>query len=165
MIKPHLWPRIEFFSPGGQESWCIRVIQQQPFTMTTQSTPSLWPEKPGFVDPCTLPSGFCLAFSDSSQSPSGENLNKRGFKSWPHISSNPHPGRHPHSHSPTSLSSTFEFGFWPLHYTHFCFCVFWSHCVANGILIPWLGIKPIPPALEAQNLNHLTAREVPLFLF
>ena len=25
-----LWPRIEFFS-GGQESWCIRVIQQQPF--------------------------------------------------------------------------------------------------------------------------------------
>ena len=32
MIKPRLWPRVEFFSSGGQESWCIHVIQQQPFT-------------------------------------------------------------------------------------------------------------------------------------
>ena len=30
-IKPHLWPRIEFFSSGGQESRCLHVIQQQPF--------------------------------------------------------------------------------------------------------------------------------------
>ena len=33
MIKPRLWPRIEFFS-GGQESRCLRVIQQQPFRET-----------------------------------------------------------------------------------------------------------------------------------
>ena len=26
---------IEFFSSGSQESWCIRVIQQQPFTTLT----------------------------------------------------------------------------------------------------------------------------------
>ena len=30
-IKPRLWPQIEFFSSGGQESRCIHVIQQQPF--------------------------------------------------------------------------------------------------------------------------------------
>ena len=33
MIKPRLWPWIEFFSSGGQESWCLCVIQQQPFTL------------------------------------------------------------------------------------------------------------------------------------
>ena len=33
MIKPHLWPRIEFFSSGGQESRYIRMIQQ-PFRTT-----------------------------------------------------------------------------------------------------------------------------------
>ena len=27
------WPQIEFFSSGGQESWCLRVIQQQPFIL------------------------------------------------------------------------------------------------------------------------------------
>ena len=30
-IKPHFWPRIEFFSSGGQESQCLFVCQQQPF--------------------------------------------------------------------------------------------------------------------------------------
>ena len=35
MIKLRLWPRIEFFSSGGHESWCIRVIQQQPFKGNT----------------------------------------------------------------------------------------------------------------------------------
>ena len=29
------------------------------------------------------------------------------------------------------------------------------------ILIPWLGIEPVPPAVEAWSLNHWTAREVP----
>ena len=33
--------------------------------------------------------------------------------------------------------------------------------VARGILVPQPGIKPVPPALEAQSLNHWTAREVP----
>ena len=31
MIKPRLWPRIEFFSSRGQESQRLCVIQQQPF--------------------------------------------------------------------------------------------------------------------------------------
>ena len=43
----------------------------------------------------------------------------------------------------------------------FCF-VFWLHCAACGILVPQLRIKPAPPALEAQSLNHWTTREVPI---
>ena len=39
MIKPHLWPGIEFFSSGGQESRCIRMIQQQPFNAIQPSHP------------------------------------------------------------------------------------------------------------------------------
>ena len=37
---------------------------------------------------------------------------------------------------------------------------FWPCCVACGILVPWPGIEPVPPALEAEGLNHWTAREV-----
>ena len=37
---------------------------------------------------------------------------------------------------------------------------FWLHCVACEVLVPRPGIKPAPPALEAQSLNHWTAREV-----
>ena len=37
MIKPRLWPQIEFFSSGGQESRCLCVIQQQPFSGITDS--------------------------------------------------------------------------------------------------------------------------------
>ena len=32
---------------------------------------------------------------------------------------------------------------------------------ACGILVPWPGIEPMPPAVDAQSLNHWTAREVP----
>ena len=32
-IKPRLWPWIEFFSSGGQESRCLHVIQQPPFIL------------------------------------------------------------------------------------------------------------------------------------
>ena len=39
---------------------------------------------------------------------------------------------------------------------------FLAHTVACGILIPWWGIKPTPPALEALSLNHWTTREVPV---
>ena len=46
-----------------------------------------------------------------------------------------------------------------------CFVfVFWLHCMACSILVPQPGIKPVPPALEAQSLNHWTTREVPNFL-
>ena len=33
--------------------------------------------------------------------------------------------------------------------------------MACGILVPWPGIEPAPLAVEAQSLNHFTAREVP----
>ena len=32
-----------------------------------------------------------------------------------------------------------------------------------GILLPQPGIEPPPPTLEAQSLNHWTAREVRVF--
>ena len=41
----------------------------------------------------------------------------------------------------------------------------WPHCEACGILIPWPGIKPVPPAVEVWCLNHWTAREVPGEIF
>ena len=42
---------------------------------------------------------------------------------------------------------------------------FWPHCVARRILVPWPGIKPVPPAVEVQSLNHWTTREVPENVF
>ena len=33
------------------------------------------------------------------------------------------------------------------------------------ILVPWPGIKPQPPTLGSQTLNHLIIREVPLIAF
>ena len=38
-------------------------------------------------------------------------------------------------------------------------------CAACENLVPCPGIKPTPSALEAQNLNHWTTREVPLLYF
>ena len=34
--------------------------------------------------------------------------------------------------------------------------------MAHGILVSRPGIEPVPPALAARNLNHWTAREVPM---
>ena len=45
------------------------------------------------------------------------------------------------------------------------FTFFWPHLVACGILVPWLGIEPVPPALGAQNLNHWATREVPQWIW
>ena len=39
--------------------------------------------------------------------------------------------------------------------------MFWPCHAACGILVPRPGIKPTSSALEAQNLNHWTTREVP----
>ena len=39
---------------------------------------------------------------------------------------------------------------------------FWLHCMACGILVPQPVIKPAPPTVKAQRLNHWTAREVPV---
>ena len=32
-------------------------------------------------------------------------------------------------------------------------------------LVPWLGIEPRPPTLDAQSFSHWTTREVPLWFF
>ena len=45
------------------------------------------------------------------------------------------------------------------------FFFFWPHCAACRILVPQPGIEPTPPAVEAQKLNHWTAREVPVDTF
>ena len=36
-----------------------------------------------------------------------------------------------------------------------------AHYTACRILVPRPGIKPMPPAVEAQSLHHCTTREVP----
>ena len=46
----------------------------------------------------------------------------------------------------------------------FFFLTFRPCCMAYGILVSWPGIKPLPPAVEARNLNHWTAREFPRLL-
>jgi len=38
--------------------------------------------------------------------------------------------------------------------------IFWPHCKA-WILVSQSGIKPTPPALGGQSLNHWTTSEVP----
>ena len=43
----------------------------------------------------------------------------------------------------------------------FVFCL---HRIACGILFPWPGMEPIPPAVEAWRPNHWTAREFPPLL-
>ena len=43
----------------------------------------------------------------------------------------------------------------------FFFFSLWPRYMVCGILVPWQGIEPVPPAVEAQSPNHWTAREVP----
>ena len=46
------------------------------------------------------------------------------------------------------------------------FCSFdWASLAACGILVPRLGIEPVPPAMETWSLTQWTAREIPLFSF
>ena len=45
---------------------------------------------------------------------------------------------------------------------NFIFCLHWA---AFGILVPWPGIRPVPPAVEARILNQWTTREVPKLEF
>ena len=42
-----------------------------------------------------------------------------------------------------------------------CFWFIWPPPAAWGISVPWPGIEPMTPALEAWSLNHWTPREVP----
>ena len=48
------------------------------------------------------------------------------------------------------------------HPQYFLFCFFLPHLTVCDNLAPQPGIKPTPPALEAQSLNHWTTREVPV---
>ena len=43
--------------------------------------------------------------------------------------------------------------------------IFWPCHTACGIPVPRPGIKPVPPAVEAQSLNHWTTKEVPSLYF
>ena len=48
----------------------------------------------------------------------------------------------------------------------FCFVLFLDVLhIACGILVPWPGIEPAPPALGTHSLNPCTARDVPKFVF
>ena len=44
-------------------------------------------------------------------------------------------------------------------YMVFFFFSFWPHYLACGILVPWPGIEPSPPAVVARSLNHWTIRK------
>ena len=44
---------------------------------------------------------------------------------------------------------------------YWCF-FFWPGHAFYGMLVPWPGIEPGPPALEAQNPNHWITREFPV---
>ena len=48
-------------------------------------------------------------------------------------------------------------------YHYYYYYYFWPCCVACGVFVPWPGIKPVSPALEAQSLNHWATREVPVY--
>ena len=68
-----------------------------------------------------------------------------------------------------ALSASVEMIIWFLSFSLYSICyniasvfMFWFFgWEACGILAPWPGIKPAPPALEVQSLNHQTTREVP----
>ena len=45
------------------------------------------------------------------------------------------------------------------------FFFFWLSRAACGILVPRPGMELAPPALEAQSLNHWTARKSPGIFF
>ena len=42
---------------------------------------------------------------------------------------------------------------------------FWPHLNTCGILVPQPDIKPVPPAMEVQSINHWNTREVPTYIF
>ena len=44
------------------------------------------------------------------------------------------------------------------------FFFFLPHCAAYSVLVPQLGIEPMSPAVEAQNPNLWTTRDVSLLL-
>ena len=45
------------------------------------------------------------------------------------------------------------------------FHFFWRQHTAHGILVPQLGIKPSPPAVEVQSLRVVFCFLFPMFLY
>ena len=45
----------------------------------------------------------------------------------------------------------------------FIYLFIWLLCTACGIIVPWLGIEPWPPAVKVQSPNHWTTREFPYY--
>ena len=43
--------------------------------------------------------------------------------------------------------------------------VFFFFITSCGILLPWPGMESVPPTMDAENLNHWTAREIPVYAF
>ena len=41
------------------------------------------------------------------------------------------------------------------------FSLFWLHCGAYGVLVPWLRVKPVLPAMEVQSPNRWATRAFP----
>ena len=50
---------------------------------------------------------------------------------------------------------------WFFPFPSFCLISFWPCLKARGILVPWPGIEPTSPAVEAQSPYYWTARESP----
>ena len=70
--------------------------------------------------------------------------------------------RYPCPPSQEARELWFAFRKLPLPVNRECFCFCFCHASkACGILIPWLGIKPMPPEVKGQSLNHWTAKEGP----
>ena len=54
----------------------------------------------------------------------------------------------------------------PPRFYHWYFTfLFFFGCAARHVELPWPGIEPMPPAVEAQSLNHWTTREILYFFF
>ena len=58
------------------------------------------------------------------------------------------------------MSSFFSFFFFKHYFCKVIFFFFLLCCAAYGILVAQPGIKPVPPAVEAQSPNHWITREV-----
>ena len=73
----------------------------------------------------------------------------------------------PNLRTPTKVASPFT----EIHSLHTIFILhccaghltffFWPRQAACGILAPWTGVEPVPPAVEAWSPNHWTIREFP----
>ena len=50
---------------------------------------------------------------------------------------------------------------WLLIHSTVHFSLFWLHCGAYGVLVPWLKVKPVLPVMEVQSPNRWATRAFP----